>query len=111
MTTACVGSGFCCKTAPCYLGMRYATKKYTINDHECEYLTKVGDIYRCGLYLKADDEMKVKISNALAFGGGCSSTLFNPERERLIRKMSRSGSSSPSPVSSSDTKYAAMCCI
>jgi hypothetical protein len=86
------------------LGIQYATKKYTLDDHACEYLTKVGEIYRCGLYLKADEAMKIKIANALSFGGGCSSTLFNQDRERIIRKMSRSNSSSRSPESSSHSK-------
>ncbi len=79
----CVRSGYCCKKAPCPFGTR--------DDRGwCEHLvetSKIDDvpIYGCGIY----DYIKTQPGWGFcpAFGAGCSSTLFNEDRERVIRAM------------------------
>lgn len=77
----CVGSGYCCKKAPCVFGEADETGA-------CRFLVlwEGDDIevprYRCGKH----DEI-VKHPDAAfspAFGAGCSSTLFNTDRNRVL---------------------------
>jgi len=77
-------------------------KKYTAKDHECEFLeaNEKGQ-YRCGLYLKASFGAKAAMEVAMGMGMGCSSSLFNLEREEMMRKLSHLSSFSPSPEGSS----------
>ena len=69
----CVRSGFCCKKAPCPFG----------EGTPCIYLggDKPGNYY-CE---KHDEITKDPTSHiSPAFGGGCSSTLFNLDRNTLL---------------------------
>lgn len=75
----CVRSGFCCKKAPCPYGEWNAEKT------QCKEL--VGDRpgeYACGII----DRIKTYPGWEIvpAFGGGCSSTLFNPDRDAVLRR-------------------------
>jgi len=82
----CVGSGMCCKKGPCVFGVWDAAK------HQCAYLeideSHDGfDIYRCGEY-----ERIVKSPGSdwnPAFGAGCCMSLFNDNRERILRYLVR----------------------
>jgi len=71
----CVRSGFCCKQAPCIHG-----KAISPANSACKYL--VGDrpgYYSCGIYdwIVANDSFHT-------FNTGCSSTLFNDDRDEVI---------------------------
>jgi len=78
---SCVGSGFCCKVAPCPFG--------AVDDATgwCTHLIPWpnDDLgvprYRCGQYAFIQTHPSAEI--APAFGTGCSSTLFNTDRQRV----------------------------
>jgi hypothetical protein len=78
----CVGSGFCCKLAPCPYGEKDPKTGW------CTHLVPwEGDDlgvqrYRCGRY----EYIKVQpfADMVPAFGGGCCSPLFNEERDRIV---------------------------
>ena len=82
----CVQSGYCCTVRPCPYGdVKSAT------DHSCRFLEEGDEIIpgvrrtKCGKYdwIKANvPERDWKMSPA--FGGGCSSTLYNDQRDRII---------------------------
>jgi hypothetical protein len=72
----CVGSGHCCLTAQCALGaIRYGRHPV------CPGLFEEGDRYRCRLVIE-----DAAVARDLAVGAGCSSTLFNVRREKILRK-------------------------
>lgn len=76
----CVHCGECCKAVPCIYG--------EWGDDGCLYLIPHEEdgyrIYKCGLY---DEIMKQPDADIVpAFGGGCCRTLFNPVRDRIIRR-------------------------
>jgi hypothetical protein len=80
----CVGSGLCCKTGPCAYG------NWLEKEHKCEYLKdelKVNNItiYRCGRY----EYIKQQPGNEImpAFGAGCCMSLFNTERQAIIKEI------------------------
>lgn len=82
----CVGSGHCCKVAPCLFGE-------ADNTGACRFLVPWEDEglgvprYRCGKY----EEIRQHPGAALspAFGAGCSSSLFNTSRDRILVALSR----------------------
>jgi uncharacterized cysteine cluster protein YcgN (CxxCxxCC family) len=80
----CVRCGFCCKQAPCPWGeWDYAMK-------QCVCLEEQPDgTYLCGRYaeIAAHIEDCGHKDNSPAFGGGCSSTLFNYDRNRILSKL------------------------
>lgn len=69
----------------------------------CHYLVPEGIRWRCGIFLKADEAKKAAMTEDMGIGFGCGSSLFNEDRERILRLMSRSGSSSLSLDTSSET--------
>jgi hypothetical protein len=78
----CVRSGFCCKQAPCSAG---AVTSGT--DQACKFLEvdrEIQDvpIYRCGKH----EEIVSRPGYGMLpmFGTGCSSTLFNVARSRIL---------------------------
>jgi|694.fasta_scaffold57839_8 hypothetical protein len=85
----CVGSGMCCKKAPCQFGQMIGP-----NNPACMHL-KVVDTnngkhprYTCGIY-----EQIINVpgwENSPAFGAGCCSPLFNEDREAIIRDIRNS---------------------
>jgi len=81
----CVRCGFCCKQAPCSYGevCGYTDHKGWPEGH-CKFLqSNYGYTYICGKY----DEIK-HIENGSPypmFGSGCSSPLFNKDRENVMR--------------------------
>lgn len=75
----CVGCGYCCKKAPCFLSQR------TFGDQkagECPALRYHDGRYWCGLVEDGDETVK----RELAIGAGCSSALFNTVRDDQIRR-------------------------
>jgi hypothetical protein len=80
----CVRSGYCCRVRPCGLG------KAEEESSACRYLeverrVEGVPIYRCGRYEEIRAQPGWELSPA--FGAGCSSTLFNEDRERVIRAL------------------------
>jgi hypothetical protein len=84
----CVGSGFCCKKAPCGLAVMrgFEAKHWMEGGKGCPALVEKDGRYWCGLYLQAAGAAKTHIKNELAIGAGCCSSLFNTDRERILRK-------------------------
>lgn len=78
----CIRSGFCCKKAPCGFG------KPIEGGTRCVYLEIEAElspgvpIHRCGIYDKIRQDPSSVYSPA--FGAGCSSTLFNEDRDRIF---------------------------
>lgn len=84
---SCVGSGFCCKTAPCFFGQ---TNGVTTACVHLELWTPTElDVprYRCGIYEIIRRQPGAELSPA--FGAGCSSVLFNVDRDRVLVALSR----------------------
>jgi hypothetical protein len=79
----CVRSGFCCKQAPCSAGDVTSDV-----DPSCRFLEVAREvqgvpIHRCGKH----EEIVSRPGYGLLpmFGSGCSSTLFNEDRARVLR--------------------------
>lgn len=87
-TSPCVGSGFCCRQRPCPFGEPDETGG-------CRFLEpwKDDDLdvprYRCGKYEEIRRDPSSVVSPA--FGAGCSSTLFNQDRSRVLVALRRRG--------------------
>jgi hypothetical protein len=80
----CVKCGFCCKQGPCPYG------KWDKEKHQCAFLEEQPDkTYLCGRYAEivAHIEDCGHRDDCPAFGGGCSSTLFNRDRDEIIAKI------------------------
>ncbi len=74
---SCVRSGACCKKAPCALAVAPGATRQTHSNQPCPNL--VGDKpggYACQLILD-----NPKLGSAVAIGGGCGMTMFNPARQ------------------------------
>lgn len=69
----CVQCGFCCRVGPCDFGLWDPEKK------QCTFLT---DDNLCKKYYEIKDHPDAKMSPA--FGAGCSSTLGNTHRDKII---------------------------
>ncbi len=74
----CVRCGYCCKVRPCAFGRTRGT-----DTTKCKFLEHEGELYRCGIYAQIITDPRAAIDPA--FGSGCSSTLFNSDRERVLR--------------------------
>lgn len=78
---SCVGSGMCCKKAPCTFGEADETggcrflKVWEDDDLKVER-------YRCGRYDEIVNEPTAEI--APAFGAGCCMTMFNQRRSEIL---------------------------
>jgi hypothetical protein len=82
----CVGSGLCCKTAPCPFGTWDQERR------QCAYLEAACEvdgttIYRCGHYETISRQPGANISPA--FGAGCCMPLFNSNRARIVRVIAK----------------------
>lgn len=84
----CVGSGYCCKKGPCGLAVArgHDMKHWLEGGKGCPDLVEKDGRYWCGLYLRAAGPKKAKIKYELAIGEGCCSSLFNTEREKILRR-------------------------
>jgi hypothetical protein len=87
----CVGSGFCCKKVPCPFG-----ESKSLVDKGCIHLKEIAkqdgeqeQRYTCGIYREILKKPGWELSPA--FGAGCCSSLFNPDRARIILEIRRNG--------------------
>ncbi len=53
----------------------------------CPYLRLVGIQWRCGMFIDATPEKKAAMTADMGIGFGCSSTLFNTDRDEMIRRL------------------------
>ena len=82
----CVGSGHCCKVAPCVYGAPGP-------DGACVFLEPWFEAtietlrYRCGRY----EEIRLRPGSFFspAFGQGCCSPMFNVARNAIVRELKR----------------------
>ena len=92
MTTypSCVRSGFCCKQAPCSAGEVTSPTNRACRFLEVERELEPGvPLYRCGKHAEIVAKPGYKLLPM--FGSGCSSDLFNEERDRILRVMGKLG--------------------
>jgi hypothetical protein len=79
MTDRCVRSGFCCKKAPCPFGV------WDYSLAQCRFLQGAGPgAYECAIHDDIIQEPDAALSPA--FGTGCSSTMFNEDRDEVLRR-------------------------
>ena len=83
MSSGCVNSGFCCKQSPCPFGEK---------DERgwCKHLKEMkweGNTprYLCGIADFISEQPGADLCPA--FGAGCSSTLFNTDRDSIKKEM------------------------
>ena len=81
---SCVGSGFCCRVAPCPYG------EWNEDKSACKHLVEItsddeeNPRFGCGIY---DEIVKQPLWHLCpAFGQGCVSTLFNADRRAILRE-------------------------
>ena len=81
----CVGSGFCCKQAPCPYGERSPETGWCV--HLVPWPDDTLDVprYRCGRYEYIKGRPFADV--VPAFGGGCCSPLFNQDRDAIVRRL------------------------
>jgi hypothetical protein len=79
--SACVRSGYCCKKAPCGFGEGVPCIHLAIDP-----ASSAGQ-YLCARYAEISAHPDAWLSPA--FGAGCSSTLFNDDREQVILQLRR----------------------
>lgn len=93
VASLCVGSGFCCKQRPCSFGESISAENLS-----CKHLKAIENKngqhqrYTCGIYSEIIGKPGWEVSPA--FGAGCCSSLFNPDRAAIIaelRSIARSG--------------------
>lgn len=53
----------------------------------CRYLVQVGIQWRCSIFLNAGPMKRAAMTEDMGIGFGCSSTLFNTEREEMIQRL------------------------
>jgi len=86
----CVRSGYCCKKRPCDFGEVKGP-----DDPSCKFLEVEEEIapgvfrHRCGRYNWILENVPERVWRFMtpAFGGGCSSPLFNTDRNAVIAAM------------------------
>jgi len=79
----CVGSGHCCKQAPCPFGASISDKVRQCKFLEVqEVLDERTTIYRCGRYEEIKNLPGANV--APAFGAGCCQPLFNSNRAAIL---------------------------
>lgn len=78
---ACVRSGFCCKVATCAVGVAHGAPQ-----RGCTFLggSRPGE-YSCELVTR-----RPELSEIMAIGSGCSSTLFNEDRDSVLQGFTKS---------------------
>lgn len=74
----CVGSGHCCKQAPCHLALERGVTK-----GPCTFLEEEGGRHWCGLIRSASPEEAARFRAQLYVGAGCCSPL-NSSRLKML---------------------------
>src|SRR5262245_40470881 len=83
----CVGSGFCCKKSPCPHGERAPDTGWCIHLTPWEGDDLGVPRYRCGRYEYIRTQPGWELCPA--FGAGCSSPLFNRDRDLVVLALRR----------------------
>lgn len=86
---SCVGSGFCCKVAPCFFGQSNGVTPACVHLEVWTDDTLDVPRYRCGIYEVIRRQPGAELSPA--FGTECSSPRFNVDRERVLVALRRKG--------------------
>jgi hypothetical protein len=82
----CVGSGMCCKKGPCAFGTAKRQE-----DPGCVHLVAIpqgpdrATRYTCGIY--AEIIQRPGWEHNPAFGAGCCMSLFNANRQQILKEM------------------------
>ena len=84
-TKPCVGCGYCCSQAPCFI----ARIKHPDWTSPCPELIKRDGRFWCGAVERMKGDDREQVEEDLAIGAGCSSTMFNEVRDAQIAKMER----------------------
>ncbi len=80
----CIGSGYCCKQAPCGIGLQLHGPVAP-----CPSLENDGERHWCGAVRNAPtDAERERLVSELAIGAGCCSPL-NGDRLRILREADR----------------------
>ena len=82
----CVGSGYCCKQAPCPFGEAVPGGTRCVHLVVWEQTETEATRYRCEKY----EEILAAPgggSFSPAFGAGCSSSLFNTDRDAILLEL------------------------
>ena len=77
----CIGSGYCCKTAPCHEAAARG-----VREAPCSYLEHDGDRHWCGLIRSASPAEATRLRASLYIGAGCCSNLNSARVEMLTRQ-------------------------
>ena len=75
----CVGCGYCCKKAPCVQALLIDNGVQP----PCPLLVLKDGRYWCQIVL--DEPPDSELRREMAIGAGCSSPMFNNDRENMIR--------------------------
>lgn len=78
----CVGSGFCCKKARCWIGAQVHGP-----GRDCPSLVLKEGRYWCGEVLKATGDEQEAMKQDLSIGEGCCMSLFNHLRDAILLNM------------------------
>lgn len=83
----CVGCGYCCQKAPCIVGWMMYQRVFgpcpglTWNEEEQRYF--------CQVVLDEPEAAREELKKRMAIGAGCSSAMFNTQREAQLARMKR----------------------
>lgn len=77
MVSPCCGCGYCCQSATCMLGVL----TFGFGHKECPALMLEDGRFWCRIVKEATGLYRERLEEDLAIGAGCSSTLFNSQRE------------------------------
>jgi len=86
-TYKCVSCGYCCRVSSCGYG------KWNASKHQCDFL---ADDSTCKLYDYIKE--REKTIRFPMMGCGCSSPMFNEDRDAKIQKLKESGVLIQDPV-------------
>lgn len=77
----CIGCGYCCMQATCVTGL----DAYGLARQQCPGLELKEGRFWCRLVTESSGEKNHLIRTNLCIGAGCSSSLFNNQREACQR--------------------------
>jgi len=84
----CVGCGYCCQKVQCVAGQSI----YGLDEKGvCAGLKwdEQAEQYRCSLILETTGKANEAARTGLAIGAGCSSSLFNTQRDQQVVRLRR----------------------
>lgn len=82
-TSPCIGCGYCCMKVPCPVSYLMGWDRYP---DPCGGLVwDEAGRYWCRAVLEEPERTVVRLKEQMAIGAGCSSSLFNEQREACSR--------------------------